>query len=1243
MSAPRLSLEFKTPADVPRRPKSGRGWVLRAVLVGLASATIASSVAATAGLEWQTETYGRSAALSIPAQGKTGFTLLDSAQTGVTATNRLSPERAAENQIRLNGSGFAAGDIDGDGWCDLYFCGLESGNHLFRNLGQWRFEEVTEGAGVACPGQYSTGAVFADLEGDGDLDLLVNGIGAGTRCFLNDGSGRFNEAIDSGLARRFGSMSMALGDIDGDGALDLYVANYRTSTIRSTGFAVFNIGGKRVIRPEDRDRLEYTPEGLILEHGEIDILYRNVGPGRFSPVRWTDGTFMDEVGQPLSKPPRDWGLTVSFRDLNGDSAPDLYVANDFHSPDRIWLNDGKGRFRPLPAAALRHTPTFSMAVDFADIDRDGYDDFLSLDMLERTRALQLQNLAMSPPNPPAVGEGLDRPQIDRNTLQHNRGDGTYADIAEYAGLAASGWSWSLLFLDVDLDGYEDVLITTGNLFNSQDLDANAQIAARGPFRREMIPRKLLMYPPLFQPRLAFRNDGNHRFHETGAAWGFSQVGVAHGFALADLDNDGDLDVIVNNLNAPAGLYRNETTAGRIAVRLRGATPNTQGIGAKIKILGGPAAQSQEMICGGRYLSCDQAIRVFAAAPGDDVRIEVAWRSGKQTVIKHASANRLYEIDETSQTSPQARLPSPASDPLFEDVSNRLQHTHHEEAFDDFIRQPLLPKKLSQLGPGVSWFDCNGDGWEDLIIASGRGGEAAQFINDQHGGFTRNQSAPLTQKVTRDQTSILAFRSERGSPHLLAGSANFEDGQAVGSCVREYDLAQATVRDSFPGQPSSTGPLALADPGDGQGLALFAGGRSIPGRYPEPASSFIFRKAGGAWVRDSTHSAALANLGLVSGAVWSDLDDDGRPELLLASDWGTLRAFKFHPEGIKEVTKPWGLDRFTGWWTAVAVGDFDEDGRMDILGANWGLNSPYQASAQAPLRLHFGDLDGNGALDLIEAHFDSAAQQWFPTRDLNSLRAALPFLGEKFTSHRAYSEANLVQVFGQKLATTRFVEVNTLASMLFLNRGQRFEAAPLPTEAQFAPSFGLTVADFNGDGHEDVFIAQNFFATEDRVPRQDAGLGLLLTGDGKGGLKPVPGQSSGLRAYGEQRGSAAADYDHDGRVDLVVGQNGAATKLFRNVAGKPGLRIRLVGTAENPDAIGASLRFKMGDRRGPRREIHFGSGYWSQDAPVQVLGLPPDGAELEVRWAGGKTTTSVVPPGTRAMTISSEGDSNLQSP
>jgi hypothetical protein len=658
--------------------------------------------------------------------------------------------------------------------------------------------------------------------------------------------------------------------------------------------------------------------------------------------------------------------------------------------------------------------------------------------------------------------------------------------------------------------------------------------------------------------------------------------------------------------------------------------------------------------------------VFAARPtGKPMSLRVHWRSGRQSQIAAVQANRLYEIDEagaaagpaTQANASVASSPplAPPASPLFDDVSHLLNHKHHEEPFDDFARQALLPRRLSQLGPGAAWFDVDADGWEDLIIGSGRGGQLAVFINDKQGGFVPRREPPLAAAVTRDQTGLVAWQPNPGRAVIATGSANYEDGLEAGAPVRFYDVAAKRLDDRLPGQASSTGPLALADYDADGDLDLFLGGRVVPGRYPEAATSQLWRATNGAWELDAENTKTLAAVGLVSSAAWSDLDGDGALDLILACEWGPVRLFRnrsgrlepwdpaitAHPASDTTTAsrpgpRPSALSQLTGWWTSVATGDFDADGRPDIIAGNWGLNSSYgQPSLQRPTRLYYGALSGGNAYELIEAEFDEGYQDFAPRRRLDTLSRALPFLLERFPSFRAFSEATVKSVLGELAAEARFVEATTLATALWLNRGDHFEARDLPVETQFAPAFGICVADFDGDGDDDVFLAQNFFANEPETPRLDAGRGLLLENHGRADFRAVPGQESGILVYGEQRGAACADFDHDGRVDLVVTQNGAPTRLLRNARATPGVRVRLRGPVGNPDAVGAALRWLSPGQPGPLREIQAGSGYWSQNSSVQVLAGARPG-RLWIRWPGGNVTETALPASAREVTINQQG-------
>lgn len=1215
--------------------------------------------------EWRNEVGHRSLAIPLAPGGKAGFTLLPESSTGIAFTNFLPQTRHLTNQVLLNGSGLAAGDVDGDGLCDLYLCSLGRPNALYRNLGNWKFADIAAEAGVACAGLSSSGAALVDLDGDGDLDLVVNTVGHGTRVFSNDGKAHFTEL--AALNGNKAGMSLALGDLDGDGFLDLYVANYRTLALMDMPNTTFNfavrngqrsiarVNGRPVSDPEFANRFRVNAKGGIEEDGEVDEIYRNVGGKSFVPLSFTNGTFLDEAGQPLALPLFDWGLSVMIRDLNQDGLPDIWVCNDFDAPERVWLNQGGGKFRAAPMLAFRKSSHFSMGIDVADINRDGFDDIFVVDMLSRDHVMRMD--MQGDRNPPTARPGVfeNRPDYMVNTLFLNRGDGTYAEVAQLAGLNAAEWSWTPLFLDVDLDGFEDVLVANGHERAARSLDVSEKLRAMRTGRelpREQVFENRKLFPRQNSPNLAFRNRGDLTFEDVSEAWGFNDNGVSHGMVMADLDNDGDLDVVVNNLNNACSVYRNNTSAPRLAVRLKGSPPNTRGIGARIQILGGAVPmQSQEMLCGGHYLSSDEPMRVFAAgSPTNEMTIEVAWRSGRRSVVRGVRANHLYEIEEPAggvipiDDPSRATHHAPRSAPLFTDASSLLAHVHTDERFDDFARQPLLPNQLSQLGPGVTWCDLDGDGWEDILIGGGKGGQLAAYRNDQRGGFQRVKEPMLDQTLGRDVTTILPWRNKSGDKVVLVGQANYEDKATDIAVVRELNLTKHTAGETLPGSTSSTGPLALADiDGDGQ-LDLFVGGRVVGGRWPEPASSLVLRGAGDQFAPDDSNSALLANVGLVSGAVFSDFDGDGDPDLLLACEWGPLRIFR----NDKGKLVPWDwpvktlnsqlltLKQLTGWWNGVTTGDFDGDGRLDFAASNWGRNTPYQSHRNQPLQLFHADFNGDGSVEVIEAYHDATMQRLVPERQLDFLARAMPFLRTRFTSHLAFGRSSLQEILADQWATAQRLEATWLESTVFLNRGDHFEARALPIEAQMAPAFAVCAQDFDGDGHEDLFLSQNFFCTQPDTPRYDGGRGLLLRGDGRGGFLAVAGQESGLAVYGEQRGAAAGDFDHDGRVDLVVSQNGAETKLYRNTGARPGLRIRLLGTPGNADGVGAVLRLFRGDQGGPSREIHAGSGYWSQDAMVQVMSLPGDSMKLQIRWPGGSTTTTGVPGGAHEVSVDPSG-------
>ena len=1091
--------------------------------------------------------------LVFRATGRPGFAQLDVYRIGLVPLADFTPPQS-EPEKDTGNSGLATGDVDGDGWVDLFVCGMDAPNVLYRNLGNWQFEDITQRAGVACDGRKLAGAVFADVDGDRDLDLIVLSLKeARNSLFLNDGDGHFTESAGAEwISYPYGgSVAPVLADVDGDGDLDLYTCGFRSifavESLTPQRHAEVKKAGIKAIQqgrePSEDFKQHFTivirrgkhrRQGFAKPSGIPDVLYLNDGRGNFEPVTNTQERFLDESGQPTMMP-WDHSHWAAFRDADGDSDPDLFVCSDFWTPDRFWLNDGTGRFRLASKLSLRHTSQFTMGVDFADIDRDGLLDFMTVDMLSRSHRRRKTQMGVMDVTPTSIGEIDNRPQIMQNALFLNRGDGTYSEIAQHAGVRASEWSWAVVFVDVDLDGYEDLLITTGMNRDFIDSDTIRQISKQGGVRTlEALYRSRSMYPQLKTPNVAFRNLGNLTFEDVSDHWGFRTAAVSGGLATADFDQDGDLDVVINNLAAPLEVYRNQSVAPRVAVRLRGQAPNTQAIGAKVRLLGGHKPQSREVHCGGGYASGSDPLVVFGASEAQQgLSLEVIWRSGQRSMLQDVRPNHLYIIDEAT-AEPYQPVEPHVTGPFFVDVSGSISHQHRETPFDDFARQPLLPRRLSQLGPGVAWYDVDQNGDEDLIVGSGRGGSLSIFLNRGKGQFVPSDFA--TQPLNRDLTTILGWTPGSRQHGLLVGASNFEDGATDAPSVLALQLGSKgrLVGQKLRSNSASTGPMALADVDSDGDLDLFVGGRTVPARYPEPAASRLFLNHEGQLFVDEKNVEVLRIAGLVSGAVFGDLDGDGDAELLLACEWGPVRVYENEAGRFTDVTSKMGLADYQGWWNGVTLGDLNNDGRLDIFATNWGRNSKYEHAygPEQPLRMLYGDVDDNGVIDVIETHFDLQMEQWVPERGLSCSSGAIPLVGDRCPTYLQFGSRSLNKVYGQCLDKAAEVAVTTLDNMVFLNEGERFKAVPMPVAAQLAPGFSVNVGDYDGDGNDDIFLSQNFFSSQIETPRSDGGRGLWLKGDGKSGLKAVPGQVSGVMIYGEQRGAALCDFNRDGRVDLV---------------------------------------------------------------------------------------------------------------
>jgi hypothetical protein len=1179
-----------------------------------------------------------------------GFTRMEGGHGGIDFMNTVSDSTLVRNRYLGQGAGVAIGDVDGDGLPDVFLARTEGCNALYRNLGGWKFEDIAGAAGVSACDRHTSGTAFADVDGDGDLDLILLATEGPNAIFVNDGKAHFTERRDLGLdTTGRGGTTIALADVDGDGHLDMYVANYKRFAIedsippqqRSFNQMVREVSkGKYDVIPERKNdyRVVLRPDmgGLKLTaRGAPDDFYRFTN-GAFKRVPVTGGAFRDTAGKPLAQEAESFGLGARFADLNDDGFPDLYVVNDFEDTDQLWINDGHGQFRLADWTSQRQMSNSGMGFDVGDVNGDGKSDLFEVDMLANDRRVRTQ-IPTHTPIPKKPGTTQLVLQQQRNTMFVNRGDGTFAEVGTEAGVEASGWSWSTLLTDVDLDGREDILIANGHLWDI--MDADVQEALQNRLVSVDWRHSRWQFPALRLSNVAYRNRGDMTFEDVSAKWGFgTEEDISHAMALGDLDGDGDLDVIVNRLGSPALALRNDVRAPRVAVRLAGNAPNTMAVGAKVWLEGGAVPmQMREVSAGGIYMSHSDYEESFAMGTADSATLHVEWPDHTTTSLV-VRPDREYAITQKGAVAPAAPAPARRDSvrPLFMDESRLLNHKHTENDFDDWQRQYLLPEALSMGGPGVTWFDVDRDGDEDLVIGTGKGGRIAMFRNDT-GRLTPVAGGPT---VTNDVTTVLGL-PEPGGSRLIAGLSTWEattlqemqSTPAVISLRADRGGIGPRVDSLIPSHETATGPLAMADyDGDGD-LDLFIGGRAIAMQYPVAGSSGFFRNDGGKFELDAAATQLVSKIGLVSAAIFADVNGDGHDDLLLARDWSSIALLLNDGRGgFTAAPASWGLARWTGRWNGIATGDFDGDGRLDFVATGWGRNTPMQADSARPLTLVYGPFGAANEVEMLMGRRDARLNGLAPMTSYARARVGIPAVVQRARTFSAYADANIDQLLGEVRAPVYRLQAATLDHMLFLNRGDHFEAHALPAEAQEAPAFYAGVADFDGDGNEDLFLAQNFFPTILGAPRYDAGRSLLLLGDGKGGLAPMPGSRSGLIVYGDQRGAAYSDFDGDARLDLVVSQNGDATRLFRNSGAKPGLRVRLAGPSSNPDGIGAQVRLVYGSTMGPVREVQGGSGYWSENGAVQVFGMSATPTEVWVRWPGGAETRAPVAAGAREVTV-----------
>ena len=1037
------------------------------------------------------------------------------------------------------------GDIDNDGLPDLYFTSNLGANRLYRNKGNYQFEDITARAGVADSVGWKTGVTMADVNGDGRVDIYVSAVDYLTMhgrnvLYINNGDGTFADRTKEYGLDYVGYSTQALFfDYDGDGDLDMYLLNHSTHTERMIGTYAAREGRN----PRAGDRL-----------------YRNDG-NHFVDVSEQAGVAEKGVD--------GYGLGVVASDFNLDGCPDLYVANDFQGNDYLYINNCNGTFSEKIAEATHHTSRFSMGVDAADFNNDGRPDVISLDMLpEREEILKTSANAESFNVYNLKLQAGYEPQFARNNLQLNRGEGHFSEIGYVAGVSATDWSWSALFADLDNDGAKDLFITNGIYRRPNDLDyinyvSNDAIQASLAKGIDQSNLTLLQkMPQIPLANYAFHNNGDLTFTNAAAAWGLDQPGFSNGTAYVDLNNSGGLDLVVNNVNAPASIYRNaaRTTNGNayLTVELRGSGANTAGIGAKVIVRQGATRQLlEQMPTRGFQSSSDPRLHFgLGKATRLDSLIAV-WPDRKFQVLTNVAVNRMITLSQSDASGQYDYRAQPAGRTLFANAPGNagVEFTHREDTFFDYNREPLMPHLVSTEGPALAVGDVNGDGLEDFYIGGAKWQPGALYLQDGRGNFHISAQAGLAADSLNEDVDAIFFdaNNDRHPDLFVVSGGNEFWGEQPALQDRLYlndgkgNFRRAT--DALPSYFHNGGCVAAGDFNNDGRLDLFVGSRVESRAYGVIPKSYLLQNDGTGRFTDVTAQSApgAAPAGMVSSCVATDYDNDGKQDLIVAGEWMPVRVFHQESGRLVERTNESGFAATSGWWNRLAAVDLRGTGRPDLILANLGLNSYLRASAKEPARMYVGEFAKNGAMQQILTFYKHGVS--YPVAGRDDIVRLIPALRSRYTSYSAFGSAKVEDIFPpEDLKAAQVREASTFASSIAFNDGNgKFRIHALPAEAQLSPTYGIAAADFDGDGKTDVLLGGNFYGVTPMYGRYDASYGELLKGDGTGGFAAVQNSDSGLFLDGEVRHIAVVRRADGGR-SVIVARNNDKVQVLRLLPG-----------------------------------------------------------------------------------------------
>lgn len=1066
------------------------------------------------------------------ADGTTSFAEIDKSKSNINFINTIV-ESDSLNYFKFPyiymGGGVAIGDINNDGLSDVFLTGNMVDNKLYLNKGNMQFEDISKSANVAGDQRWYTGVTMVDINNDGWLDIYLSVSGrfnsTKNQLLINNGDLTFTErAGDFGIDDASNSIQATFFDYDLDGDLDLFVANYPLIPL-SQGNLFY------------RSKMD---ENLLENSGH---LYQNDGKGHFKDVT-------DEAGI------QNFGLTLGLiaSDLNNDGWPDLYLSNDFNVPDYLYINNQDGTFKEVVKTATGHTSMFGMGIDASDFNNDGLTDLIQADMTPEDYVRARVNMASM--NPKSFNEGVDMGfhfQYMQNSLQVNNGPNTdgvpiMSEISRLSKMASTDWSWSTLFADLDNDGWKDVYITNGMKRDVNDNDINDRSGATS-FKQAF---NVSITDYVSQPiaNYAYQNQKDHTFKKVGKAWNLDLEGFSNGMSYGDLDNDGDLDLVINNIDKAATLYENKTEgANFLRVALDGPKENTNGLGAKIVMKTPEGAQTQELTLTRGFQSSVEPIVHFGLGTTTAAKnLHITWPDGKEQYLDNPETNATITLRYSDAAKP--KMEKEKSKYPFTDITNRskIDFIHQEDFFDDYLSEPLLPYEYAKIGPGLAVGDINNDGLDDFFIGNASRKSGKLFVQGANSKFTGVQGPWEQDKIQEDAGAIFADFDADGDQDLYVVS---HGNQFMDHTDRLYlNTPEGFIKavDALPSETTAGRAIAIADFDRDGRMDIFLGGRNVPGNYPFPASSILLRNMGGIdeALKFSNVTAAAASelesMGMITDAEWVDLDNDEWPELILSGEWMPITIFKNNNGKLVNKTSDFGLSEHIGWWYSIKSLDVDHDGDLDIVAGNLGLNHKYQSSSHSPFEVYASDFDENGKNDIVLSY--NKGEKSVPLRGRECSSQQIPAIGHRFESYRSFAGADLEEIYGKyMLENALHYEANTFGHHWFENVDGKYKKSYLlPIQSQFSSINAIEQFHYNKDEFPDLFVVGNLYAAEAETPRSDAGLGIVLVGSAQG-FKPITSNESGLFARGDTKDLETIKLA-DGSIAFLMGINNGKPKLLR---------------------------------------------------------------------------------------------------